>query len=174
MVDPITQPRLEIVNQLVIACVLNKNEKSLPKKMVRLQVSILHEPQFSAINVISKFLHRHGAQKYTKYARRSQHPRRFPSEKKAEEGRTKLEVRRGANPTHTTTLFNPRNPFILSSKNHHLVNILQSCCEWAHFYIWKTSQEEKIEPAGLQYSVMAGSLPAQVLQLLTMWLQISY
>lgn len=170
-VEPTAQPRLEIVNSLPTASVLNKNRKSLPKNITH-QVGVLHEPQFHAVDFISRFFHRQGAQKYTDCTHR------FLLENNAKEGGTSWGRGRFHSHHHSVSHWpGPLTPaevlLLLSSKNHHCdvhcVHIFQPCSKRVHFSPWENSQEKKTERVGSQHSVTVGDLPAQVLQLGSMW-----
>lgn len=109
---------------------LIKNGKSLPKMVIH-QVKALCEPQFPAINFIFRFFHRHGAQKCTKYAHRSQHTEGSPQRRMPRrEGQSWRGEAWGDHSTHITILSKAglepptpeEGPLLLSSKNHHAIN----------------------------------------------------
>lgn len=168
---PIAQPRLETVNSLAIVCDLTKNRKCLQETGNR-PSQCPPCNQIPCCQLHFKIPSQTWGPELHKMCPR-QSTQKGPLREDSQGGRGKLRGRWGAKSTHTTTLskagpgpLTPAEaPLLLSSKNHHLVHILQLCCKWAVFLPGKTPRRRKQNLLGSN-SVVAGRLAAQVLHLL--------
>ena len=148
--EPTVQPTLEIINSLATACVLKKKKWKISTKRWK-RMKSMSSMNLNSLLWTSRFFHGHGAQKYTKCA----HTQHTGSLRECQGGRGKLRgERHGGNipPTSPSCLKlgqglwqQQKSLLLLSSKIHHLVHILQSCCKLAHYSTWKKSREEMTE-----------------------------